>query len=115
MLCAFSCCGCHLVDMVQVHIAHMGCPGTRPHLKDRGTIIKERFLISCHINDRNTSLTVYACYRHSMGILLEDITCCCGSELSALFVTTLTMGLHAGSPACKPLYIGPPGPSAMGG
>lgn len=25
------------------------------------------------------------------------------------------MGFHAGSPACKPLYIGPPGPSAMGG
>lgn len=32
MLCAFDCCGRCLVDVVQVHIAHMWCPGTRPHL-----------------------------------------------------------------------------------
>lgn len=56
-------------------------------------------------------------YEHTVWLhnIKQDITCCCGSELSALFGTTFIMGLHAGSPACKPLYIGPPGPSAMGG
>lgn len=33
MRCAFDCCGRRLVDVVQVHTAHMRCPGTRPHLK----------------------------------------------------------------------------------
>ncbi len=37
MLCAFDCCGRGLVDVVQVHIAHMRCPGTRPHLKGERT------------------------------------------------------------------------------
>lgn len=35
MLCAFDCCGRRLVDVVQVHIAHVRCPGTRPHLRER--------------------------------------------------------------------------------
>lgn len=37
MLCAFDCCGRCLVDVVQVHIAHMRCPGTRPHLRGERT------------------------------------------------------------------------------
>lgn len=47
MLCGFNWSGCHLVDMVQVHIAHMRCPSTRPHLKDERTNVKNK---CCHIN-----------------------------------------------------------------
>lgn len=107
----FDCCGRRLVDMVQVHIAHMRCPGTRPHLKGQRT--NRRYMLEqmwlCQTNSRQLN------YTHSVDSKKKDVTCCCGSELSALFGTTLIMGLHAGSPACKPLYIGPPGPSAMGG
>lgn len=42
MLCAFDCCGRRLVDVVQVHIAHMRCPGTRPHLQGERTNMLDR-------------------------------------------------------------------------
>lgn len=44
MLCECDCCGRSLVDVVQMHIAHMGCPGARPHLKGEKTDVRKKIV-----------------------------------------------------------------------
>lgn len=85
------------------------CPREAPRY--RATPERREDQWEAHVSD----VWLAACWTPSARQRRGPHTCCCGSELSALLGTTLMMGLHAGSPACRPLYIGPPGPSAMGG
>lgn len=85
MLCAlffflFDCSGRRLVDVVQVQVAHVRCPGSRPHLKGQRMKSFGQTSTPGHVKwsvnhfvlhvSRNTPAVVGQSYPHCLGPLL---------------------------------------------
>lgn len=72
----FNCSGRRLVDVVQVQVAHVRCPGTRPHLhQQRNKILVKYYksggpITSLDNSKREIPAVVGQSYLHCLGPLL---------------------------------------------